>query len=55
MPRAFSGHLTALWPAAILFVALATSAESSDPKQVRLFRAANPCPATSKTIGRCSG
>ncbi len=52
--RTLMAIITALWLAAILFVALAT-ADARDPKQVRLFRAAHPCPATGKTAGACPG
>ena len=31
------------------------SAEARDPSQVRLFRKANPCPATGSTSGACPG
>lgn len=41
---------------ALLFLlALAAPAGARDPKQVRLFRAANPCPATGKSAGACPG
>jgi len=40
----------ALWLAVI-----ANGAHARDPKQVRLFRAANPCPATGKATGACPG
>jgi hypothetical protein len=53
--RTLMAILTALWLAAILFVVLATSAAARDAKQVRLFRAANPCPATGKSAGACPG
>jgi hypothetical protein len=43
--------------APIVFIVLlyALSAYARDAKQVRLFRATNPCPATSKTSGACPG
>ncbi len=53
--RTLMAILAALWVAAILLVALAAVAHARDPKQVRLFRAANPCPATGKTAGACPG
>jgi len=39
----------------LFLLALTAGADARDPKQVRLFRAANPCPATGKTAGACPG
>jgi len=53
--RTLMAIISALWIALIILVAIATGADARDAKQVRLFRAANPCPATVKATGACPG
>lgn len=40
---------------ALLLLMMAFPAYARDPKQVRIFRAANPCPSTKQTTGACPG
>jgi hypothetical protein len=40
---------------AVLATLAATSAIARDPKQVRAYRSAHPCPVTQQTTGPCPG